>query len=76
MFVCIEYYSKRAPCLRNIKYKSTFEVVAVWLRLSSFLDMTFYFKPKSRFASQVIRNDGNRDMTHKKPIYLLGKVGN
>jgi len=65
MFVYIEYSSKKgAVYLRNIMYISTFEVVAVWVRLS-FLDITFYFKPRNRFASQIIRSDVNRDMTRK-----------
>jgi len=37
----------------------------------------FFFKPKSRFALQVIGNDVNRAMTRKNIyIYLLGKLGN
>jgi len=55
-------------------YNSTFEVVAVWFRLLSFVDMTFCFKPRSRFALQVIRSDGNRDMTQKTDVFVK-KIG-
>ena len=54
--VCVHrvLQQKDVMCLRNIMYKSTFEVVAVWLRLSSFLNMTFFSNQKADLLCRLL----------------------